>query len=247
MKIISHRGASGYAPENTLAAFELAVKMGSKNFEFDVHLTRDGKLVVHHDYDLKRTAGRELAIAGLNYAELKKVNVGNRFGYPFERVPLLSEALDVLSPAAEWINFELKNDDNVYPGLEKELMKFINARPGIYEKSLFSSLDYGTLKRLRALDKGLKLGYRGQRLKTALLLPAIMRAKAVGAVNFHMNLRLAYKFHVAMLHKAGMRVCVYTVNKREDALKMERIGVDGIFSNYPDILSKAKTEKEVRR
>ncbi|MBI4803206.1 MAG: hypothetical protein HY796_11855 [Elusimicrobia bacterium] len=238
MKIISHRGASGYAPENTLAAFELAVKMGSKNFEFDVHLTKDGKLVVYHDYDLKRPAGRELVIARLNYAELRKVNVGNRFGYPFERVPLLAEVLDLLTPAAEWINFELKNDGNVYPGLERELVEFVAARPGIREKSLFSSFDYATLKRLRELDAGARLGYLGHNLKTALLLPAIMRAKSVGAVNFHMHLRLAYKLHVAMIHKAGMKVCVYTVNKREDALKMERIGVDGIFSNYPDILSK---------
>lgn len=242
MKIISHRGASGYAPENTLAAFELAIKMGSKNFEFDVHMTKDGKLVVHHDYDLKRTAGRETTIAAVNYSELKKFNVGNKFGYPFERVPLLSEVIDLLSPAAEWINFEIKNDENVYPGLEKEVVKFINARPGVYEKSLLSSFDHGTLKRLRELDKGVKLGYLGHNLKTALLLPAIMRARKVGAVNFHMHLRLAYKLHVAMLHKAGMKVCVYTVNKREDALKMERIGVDGIFSNYPDILSKSNTE-----
>lgn len=244
MKIISHRGASGYAPENTLAAFGLAVKMGSKNFEFDVHMTRDGKLVVHHDYDLKPTAGRDLKIADLSYAELKKFNVGNKFGYPFERVPLLSEVVDVISPAADWINFELKNDKNVYPGLEKKLVEFLAARPGVYAKSLLSSFDYGTLKRLRALDKGVKLGYLGHDLKAALLLPAIYRAMTVGAVNFHMHLRLANKIHTAVLHKAGMKVCVYTVNKREDALKMERMGVDGIFSNYPDILSKTKAEQK---
>lgn len=238
MKIISHRGASGYAPENTLAAFALAIKMGSKNFEFDVHSTKDGKLVVHHDYDLERTAGRKLSIAGLTYAELKKFNVGNRFGYPFERVPLLSEVVDLLTPAAEWINFELKNDNNVYPGIEKKVVKFINDRPGIYGKALFSSFDYETIKRLHELDKGVKLGYLGANLRTAVLLPAIMRAKAIGAVNFHMSLRVAYKLHVAMIHKAGLKVFVYTVNKKEDALKMERIGADGIFSNYPDILTK---------
>lgn len=240
MKIISHRGASGYAPENTLAAFELAVKMGSKNFEFDVHLTRDGKLVVHHDYDLKLTAGRALKIASLSYAELKKFNVGSKFGYPFERVPLLSEVMGALEPAADWLNFELKNDDNIYPGIEKKLIEFLAARPGVYTKSLLSSFDYGTLKRLRVLDKGVKLGYLGHDLRAALLLPAIYRALTVGAVNFHMHLRLANKVHTAVIHKAGMKVCVYTVNKREDALKMERMGVDGIFSNYPDILSKAE-------
>ncbi|MFA6435176.1 MAG: glycerophosphodiester phosphodiesterase family protein [Elusimicrobiales bacterium] len=241
MKIIAHRGASGYAPENTLSAFELALKMGSKAFEFDLHLTRDGKLVVHHDYDLKRTAGNPAKIAALNYAALKKINVGNQFGFPVERVPLLAEVVDLIGPKAEWINFELKNDKNVYPGLEAELLEFIRARPVLREKALFSSFDYGTLKRLRALDKGIKLGYLGAHLRSLLLLPAILRAKAVGAVNFHLPLRLAFRLNVALIRKAGLKVCVYTVNKKTDALRLQKMGVDGIFSNYPDILQCPKT------
>jgi glycerophosphoryl diester phosphodiesterase len=238
MKIISHRGASGYAPENTLSAFELAVKMGSKAFEFDVHQTKDKKLVVHHDFDLKRTAGIPAKIATLDYAELKKINVGNKFGFPTERVPLLEEVIRVISPKAEWINFEVKNEGNIYHGIEAGLLDFMRSAPGLMEKSLLSSFDYGTLLRLRALDKGIKLGYLGQHLSNLLLLPAIIRAKRVGAVNFHIALRIAFAMNVAMIRKAGFKVCVYTVNKKADALRMQRIGVDGIFSNYPDILSK---------
>lgn len=238
MKIIAHRGASGYAPENTVSAFELALKMGSKAFEFDVHMTRDQKLVVHHDYDLKRTAGNPASIAGLDYAGLKKINVGNKFGFPVERVPLLEEVVQLLAPKAEWINFEIKNDRRVYPGLEEALLDFIRSRPGLSEKALLSSFDYGTLRRLRALDKGIRLGYLGHHLRNLLLLPAIVRAKAVGAVNFHLSRRLAFSLNVAMLRKAGFKVCVYTVNTKSDALRMQQIGVDGIFSNYPDILQK---------
>lgn len=238
MKIIAHRGAAGYAPENTLSAFELALKMGSKAFEFDVHMTRDKKLVVHHDYDLKRTAGNPAKIAALDYAGLKKINVGNKFGFPVERVPLLEEVLQLISPKAEWINFEIKNDGNVYPGLEEALLGFIRSQPGLSEKALLSSFDYGTLRRLRALDEGIKLGYLSHHPRNLLFLPAMVRARLAGAVNFHLALRFAVGFNVALIRKAGFNVCVYTVNKKSDALRMQKIGVDGIFSDYPDILTK---------
>ena len=92
MKIIAHRGASGYAPENTLKAFRLAVEMGSKDFEFDVHRTKDGILVVHHDYDLKHTAGQDVKIADLDYAELKKHNIAAHFrDKQVQHVPRLEE------------------------------------------------------------------------------------------------------------------------------------------------------------
>ena len=238
MKIIAHRGASGYAPENTLSAFELALKMGSKAFEFDVHLTKDKRLVVHHDYDLKRTAGLPAKIAELDYAALKKINVGNKFGFPVERVPLAEEVVRQIAPKAEWINFEVKNDGNVYPGIEEALLAFIRSRPGLAARSVLSSFDHGTLKRLRALDRDIALGYLGHNLRAVLLVPAIMRARAVGAVNFHIALRIAYALNAALLRKAGFKVCVYTVNKKADALRMQKIGADGIFSNYPDILQK---------
>ncbi|HBB67509.1 MAG: hypothetical protein A2X28_00880 [Elusimicrobia bacterium GWA2_56_46] len=238
MKIIAHRGASGYAPENTLSAFALAVKMGSKSFEFDVHLTRDKKLVVHHDYDLKRTAGNPAKISALDYAELKKINVGNKFGFPVERVPLLEEVLQLISHQAEWINFEVKNDGNVYPGIEAALLELVRSRPGLAGISLISSFDYGTLKRLRVLDNKIKLGYLGRHLRNLLLVPAIINARRIGAASFHIALRIAFGLNVALIHKAGLKVFVYTVNKKKDALRMQKIGVDGIFSNYPDILQK---------
>ncbi len=240
MKIISHRGASGYAPENTLKAFRLAVEMGSKDFEFDVHQTRDGILTVHHDFSLKATAGRDVKIADLDYAELKKFNVGAYFRHDKtpQHAPRLEEVIDVIGPAAEMLNFEVKNDDNVYPGIEAKLLAFLRSRPGLFEKALVSSFDHGTLKRFRELSPELKLAYLGHNLSTVLLLPALRKARAVRAVNFHLSLRLAFGLNVARIRKAGFKVCVYTVNTKKDALRMKRIGVDGIFSNFPDILGK---------
>ncbi len=240
MRIIAHRGASAYAPENTVKAFELAVKMGAEDFEFDVHQTKDGILVVHHDFDLKRTAGKGVKIADHTYAELKKINVAAHFAKDpaFQCVPRLEEVLDVIGHPSRWLNFEVKNDDNIYSGIEEKVLAFLRSKPGLFEKSVVSSFDHGTLRRFRELAPELKLAYLGHNLKTVLLLPAIKKAKEVGAVNFHMNVRLAFKLNVAKLHKAGFRVCVYTVNTKKEALRMRDIGVDGIFSNHPDILGK---------
>ncbi len=240
MKIISHRGASAYAPENTLKAFRLAVEMGSRDFEFDVHRTKDGILVVHHDYSLLKTSGRDVKIADLAWAELKRINVAFHYrpDRAFQRVPRLEEVIDVIEPAADWLNFEVKNDGNVYPGIEEQLLDFINSRPGLFAKAVVSSFDHGTLKRFRELSHDLKLAFLGHGLSTVLLLPAIRRARAVRAVNFHMALRLAFKTNVSRIRKAGFNVCIYTVNTGKDARRMQAIGVDGIFTNHPDIMGK---------
>lgn len=240
MKIISHRGASAYAPENTLKAFKLAVEMGSKDFEFDVHQTKDGYLVVHHDYSLLGTAGRDVKIADLNWAELKKINVAQHYRADkgFQHVPRLEEVIDIIGPAADWLNFEVKNDGNVYPGIEEKLLAFINSKPGMFVRSVVSSFDHGTLKRFRELSHDLKLAYLGHGLSTVLLLPAIKKARAVRAVNIHIALRIAFKINVSRLKKAGFNVCVYTVNTKKDAKRMQEIGVDGIFTNHPDLLGK---------
>ncbi len=238
MKIISHRGASGYAPENTLKAFKLAVEMGSRDFEFDVHRTKDGILVVHHDYCLKHTAGEDVKLADLAYAELKKYNVATHFKRDkmVQHVPRLEEVTDIIGPVADSLHFEVKNDGNVYPGIEEKVLAFLRSKPGLFDKTIVSSFDHGTLKRFRELSPTLKLAFLGHGLSAMLLLPAIRRARAVGAVGFHIALRIAFKLNVTRIKKAGFKVRVYTVNEKKDALRMKRIGVDGIFSNCPDIL-----------
>lgn len=240
MKIISHRGASGYAAENTLKAFRLAVEMGAKSFEFDVHQTKDGILVVHHDCSLKSTAGKDVKIASLTYPELKKFNIAAHFKHDkaAQHIPRLEEVINIIGPQADWLNVELKNDNNVYPGIEEKLLSFLLSKNGIFEKTVVSSFDYGTLKRCREVSPELKLAYLGQHLSAVLVQRALKKARAIGAVSFHMPLRLAFKLNVARIQKAGLRVYVYTVNTKKDALRMQAIGADGIFTNYPDILGK---------
>lgn len=242
MIIISHRGASGYAPENTLPAFKKAVEMGSRAFEFDVHRSSDGRLVIHHDYDFLRTAGRPDKIARLNMEEIKKINVAANF--PESKpaaAPELGEVLDLIGPSADLINIEIKNDDNVYPEIEKDILKEMSGRPEIFSKTLFSSFYFPSLSKIRQLSQKARLGYLGHKLPAILILPAVMKARSIGCENFHLSRKISFSFNLGLIMKAGFKVCVYTVNTRKEAERLKDIGVYGIFSNYPDIMEKNET------
>ncbi|MFH1619732.1 MAG: glycerophosphodiester phosphodiesterase family protein [bacterium] len=235
MKLIAHRGASGYAPENTLAAFRLARIMGMESFEFDVHMTRDGVLVVHHDYDLTRTAGIKKSIRSLDYRELSRINVtgGGAGGFTFQRVPRLDEVLDDIEGCSGLVNFELKNDGNAYPGIEEKVLAEALAVKSRTGPALFSSFDFPTLKRMRMLDRKARLGLL---VRHSRISAAVKKALKIGAWSMHLHRRFVSARRVESVHRAGMKVFVYTVNDRTLALLMRKIGVDGIFTNYPDIM-----------
>lgn len=238
MKVIAHRGASGYVPENTLMAFEWAVALGSKNFEFDVHITRDGILVVHHDYSLEKTAGVKAKISDMDYADLKKINIAKHFGkdFPFQYVPRLQEIIEIIENKSEFINFEIKNDGDIYTGIEKHILQFLVQKKSLFEKSVVSSFYYPTLRKFRELNKQIRIGYLEHGLNDFLISKAIEKAMKVRAESFHLSLRVASKSNIEKIRKAGMKVYVYTVNTMKDALKMQKADADGIFTNFPDIM-----------
>src|SRR3989339_1588910 len=169
MELIAHRGASGYAPENTMESFGLALEMGMRNFEFDVHLTKDGMLAVHHDYSLRRTAGSDDRIEELTCGELKKYNI-NRHLFPGKKcpVPFLGEVLEKIKRAGGLINVEIKNDKNIYKGIESMVLKEV-VKAGIpWSGALFTSFDYATVKRVRALEQKARVGILGRHLFVSL-------------------------------------------------------------------------------
>lgn len=238
MMIIAHRGASGYSPENTIEAFEKALSMGSKAFEFDVHRTLDGVLVVSHDYDFNRTAGINLRIKDLKYDEIKKINVAKFFGNnKFSAPPSISEVLLLLKDKADFINIEVKNDENIYPEIEDDVIKIVKEFK-IEEKVIISSFYFPSLKKFREKSKSLRLAFLSHKLDNTLFFSAIKKAKSLNCENFHLNKKIAYNLNVNLLKDYGFKVFVYTVNKYEEAKRLENLGVDGIFSNYPDIMEK---------
>jgi glycerophosphoryl diester phosphodiesterase len=224
--VIAHRGASGHRPENTLPAYELALEQGADMIEIDLHRTRDAAVVVSHDEDLAGLGGKgEIAEASL--AEVRSLDAGEG-----ERVPTLDEVLDRFGRRIPF-NLEIKRGTKAeYPGIEAAVLAALERR-GLLERTLFSSFYDPVLQRLRALSP---------RVRTGLLISrrfpdrALERARALGAEALHPERRLATKELVEAAHGEGLAVHVYTVDDPAEMARLLALGVDGIFTNFPDRL-----------
>lgn len=232
-KIIAHRGTSGRAPENTMAAFRRAAAMGCHGIEFDIHRSADGHLVVIHDPFLERTTNGRGLVRAATLAELKALDAGSWKGQEFagERVPTLAEV--IADPALQELTLyiELKAGSIHYPGIEAELVALLR-RLGCVPRVQVSSFDHVGLLRLHELAPELPLGilYEGNPLN-----PVAM-ARAVGATALHPSWHFVQPDLVQGAHAAGLAVNVWTVNTPEVAAHVRACGVDGIMSDYPEIL-----------
>ena len=230
--LIAHRGSSGEAPENTIAAFRLAVEQGADMLELDVRMTRDGELVVLHDRTLRRTTDGSGSVYAWTLKELKKLDAGSWFdpGFAGERIPTLREVLNMLPPRVG-LNIEVKTDGQPRFPIERTLVKILNEEApasGIF----ISSFDHRFLRRLHALAPELELG--------ALLIP--VRDSARSPASLHRSLGIRWivcsgswlrKRFIARAHEGGLSVCCYTVNTERQLARAVRFGIDAVISNFP--------------
>lgn len=224
MIYFSHRGANTFCVQNTVPAFSLAHTQGARKFELDVHLLKDGQLAVHHDYSLLSTAGKDVLLSGLTADELKKIPLKNPFGAEDVFVPLLTEVLPVVTPALEILNIEIKNDNNVYPGIENALCRTLENHPHLLQKILFSSFDYDTLSRLRALLPHARIGLLTRAFD-------VTQALLLKAESVHIN-QTRFTPEIAQIcHANNLCVYLYTVNDPTTATRLARDGADGIFTD----------------
>ena len=232
MLMIAHRGASGYAPENTMAAFRLALEMGAKAMEFDVHQTRDHELVVLHDEDLKRVGKRKARVRDLTREELAAIDVGSWFDPCFsaERVPTLSEVYDLAQGKAE-LHLEIKRGSRYYPGIEERIVDLIQRRKA-WGTTLVSSFDHAALFSIRSLDTRLRIGYL---LGLTGMKTAYREMEELGAETLNLSARQADARKVRDCKSRSLRTLVYTVNSRKELSRMDRLGVDGVFTNFPEL------------
>ena len=129
--ILGHRGASGYAPENTLEAFRLAMDMGADGFELDVHLSKDGELIVMHDERVDRTTDGSGLIQSFTLKELKALDASNGMAkYKGAKVPTLGELYDLIRDTRHVVNVEIKTDQIVYPDIAEKVLLFPSHRRG---------------------------------------------------------------------------------------------------------------------
>lgn len=235
-QLIAHRGASGYAPENTKAAFALALRMGASSLELDVQQTKDGRLVVIHDLDLKRVGGVSKPVRSMTFEEISRVDVGGWFDPRFrgERVPLLEEVLDLAerrAPGRVELQIEIKNGRRPHRGIEARVLGALDSRPEWRGRVVLSSFDHKVLRRVRAVDAKMRLGYL---VGTARRAPALRETLRFGCESVHLSLRRVDPKWVEAVHAAGRRIFVYTVNSAEDCRVMRAIGVDAVFTNFLD-------------
>jgi glycerophosphoryl diester phosphodiesterase len=223
---IAHRGASGQAPENTLAAFRLGKKMGAGMIEFDVWETKDHRLVVLHDASLRRTTGLRRRVDELTLAEVRELDAGAWFHPSFkgEGIPTLAEVLTGLDGVD--FNIEIKKAD------PKRVLAEI-VRLGVRRKVIFSSFDPALLHRLREIDPTVRIGFLIDKESWRQVWQETDR---LSPFSINLPLRRAAAAVVRKAHEKGLKVLVYTVNREADMRRLIRLGVDGLFTNYPDRL-----------
>lgn len=233
--IIAHRGASGYAPENTLAAIEKAIALGAHMVELDIHQTKDGIPVVLHDSSLWRTAGIRRNVGSLTLQELKRLEVGSWFNPQFqdERIPTLEEVLERVQSRI-LLNLELKQGISPYPSFTDHIMKLLDHYQ-LLSLTILSSFSPGSIMEFHKKNPDIPIGHLSRREAT---LKIFQKAENINACSLHIPFRKISPDLLNQAHARGFRVFTYTVNRSEEMLRFLRMGVDGIFTNFPDRFSK---------
>ena len=241
--LIAHRGASGYCPENTMASFRRALEMGADSIEFDVQQTKDGRLVVIHDVDLMRIGGNKRRVGAFTCAELSKIDVGEWFHPSFagETVPSLEALLDLAEGRCE-LQLEIKNPERPYGGIEERVVNLLRSRRAWDGKVCISSFDHESLYRVRTLSSSMRLGYL---VGLARRSTALREARELGCESVHMSMRQVDRAWLDGVHKDDRRVLVYTVNEHKDFERLGRLGVDAVFTNFPDVDKKKSAVRAV--
>lgn len=229
--VYGHRGASGYAPENTLEAFELAAKQGAHGVELDVHLSRDGELVVAHDETVERVSEGIGRLCDATLAELKRLHFNKtRPEYGNARIPTLREVYELLLPYGLRVNVELKNSLIDYPGLEAACVE-LAARMGMTERVLYSSFNHHSLLRVKAMDPTLPCGLL---YECSMVKPwDYGYALRMNALHPHFS-ELQVPGECAQAHALGLEVNPWTVNDDADIRMAFAAGADRLITNYPD-------------
>ncbi len=235
--IIAHRGASAYAPENTLAAFKLALQQSADAIELDAKLTADGQVVVIHDQTVDRTTLHRGYVKHLRLAELRKMDAGSHFDVAFqgEAIPTLEEVFKAVGQLT-YINVELTNYTSITDQLPEKVAELVKScRVG--QRVFFSSFNPIALLRIRRLlpeaPAGLLAGngFLG-------LLARSWPGRWLGYQSLHPELGDVTPGLIASTHQRGKKIFVYTVNREEDMRRMFEMGVDGIFTDDPILAEK---------
>lgn len=234
-KIISHRGCAGYAPENTLEAIHTAADMGVEWVELDVKLTKDQVPILFHDEELERVADVSGTVAQMTYAEIKEIDVGLSFGESFfdVRIPTLEQAVDVLIDRGLGLNLEIKP----CPGREKETaevaLDVLSSIWDDHERLLISSFQHVSLEVAHDMAQD---WHRGLCLPEEWPENWKDLAEYLRVSAFSIDGNTCTRDQVDMLMALEKPVLAYTINDPDRAHFLQSWGIDGFFTDVPDML-----------
>lgn len=229
-QIWAHRGASAYAPENTLEAFDIAVKQKADGIELDVQLSKDGELVVIHDETLDRVSDGSGYVKDYTLKELKKFNVAKLFPhFGFSQIPTLEEVYSLLKQTDLTLNVELKTGLIFYEGIEERLINLAK-KMNMEDRILYSSFNHYSLLNLRRLKADVKIGI----LVSDLYVNVIDYALNLGADALHpIGYMLKVPGFIEESKEKNMKLNVWTVDDEDQIKVLNDYGINALITNKP--------------
>lgn len=233
MRIFAHRGYSGKYPENTMLAFEGALKLSVNGIELDVHKTKDGKLAAIHDESIDRTFLGNGLVKNYDLRDLKKLeNRDEKFRENIDSIiGTLEEVILLVSFKDDFVlNIELKTDVIHYNGIEEDVLEMLDSYDMI-ENTIISSFNHESLKICKKINKNIKTAV----LYSEPIEDIVNYAKELGVYAIHPDYKLVDKSLIKKCHENNILVNAYTVNEKEDIERLIEEGIDGIITDYPNI------------
>jgi glycerophosphoryl diester phosphodiesterase len=238
-KIFAHRGASKYAPENTMSAFKLAHEQKADGIELDVQLSKDHVPVIIHDEKLKRTTKEKGVVKEYTVKELKKFDAGSWYSkkYKGEQIPTLREVLEWISPTGLALNIELKNTLEPYIGMEKLVVALVKEY-NMQEKVIYSSFNHYSLKEITEINPNAEIAI----LYDEKLYKPWNYVEFVGATSAHPNFKMLNDGIIAGYKNHRIKVRPYTVNNTAKMAYFIQQDIEAIITDLPDVARSIKIE-----
>ncbi|MGZ3651487.1 MAG: glycerophosphodiester phosphodiesterase [Bdellovibrionota bacterium] len=230
--VVAHRGYSAKFPENTQAAFQAAIAAGAAMIELDVHLSRDGALIVTHDFELGRTSSGKGTLADFSSRELRSLDAGSWFAPYFkgERFPVLGEVLAMAKGKID-LNIEIKEEtlvsETAYQTMAEKILVMVNGH-AMRDHVVISSFDWKILERIRSQDSDLRLGLLNHEPEKGLRWE---EAGKIRAYSYHPNFKTFTAQNAAEVREHGLKLFPYTANTEEEFRRLIELGADGIITN----------------
>lgn len=239
-EIFAHRGASGYAPENTIPAFELAHEQGADGIELDVQLAKDGEVVVIHDETIDRVSTGKGFVRDYTLRELRQFSFHNSMeAYASGvEIPTLAEALRLVKPWGMRVNIELKTGVFWYPGLEEKTAKIVRDAE-MEGQVIYSSFNHYSIREIQKAAPGAETAYLFN--DVALDMPGYARRNGVDGLHPALS-HMQMPGFLEEYQRCGLALRVWTVNREEDLKMLFAAGVTAVITNLPDVAVRARRD-----